>query len=119
MNNIPVSWVGKLLQQLTHSAFLHFCGFFDIRAGIAFAEFLPVEANRDADLQDAVINAAVIQIGSLLQNGKRNIRGDDMGLPVSSRLSTTSNTRSLPKLVLRSAPKSSRMRRSGRISDFM
>ena len=27
--------------------------------------------------------------------------------------------RSLPKLVLRSAPKSSRMRRSGRISDFM
>ena len=22
LNNIPVSWVGKLLQQLTHSAFL-------------------------------------------------------------------------------------------------
>ena len=36
-----------------------------------------------------------------------------MGLPVSSRLSTTSNTRSLPKLVLRAAPKSSRMREVG------
>lgn len=73
MNNIPVSWVGKLLQQLTHSAFLRL---FDIRAGIAFAEVLPVEANRDADFQDA----AVIQIGSLLHNGKRNIGRDDHGL---------------------------------------
>lgn len=77
MNNIPVSWVGKLLQQLTHSAFLRL---FDISAGIAFAEVLPVEADRDADFQDAVKNAAVIQIGSLLHNGKRDIRGDDHGL---------------------------------------
>ena len=92
---------------------------FQIVGSGAFAEAVTAKHDGDADLQDAVINAAVIQIGSLLQNGKRNIRGDDMGLPVSSRLSTTSNTRSLPKLVLRSAPKSSRMRRSGRISDFM
>lgn len=77
MNNIPVSWVGKLLQQLTHSAFLRL---FDIRPGIAFAEVLPVEADRDADFQDAVKNAAVIQIGSLHHNGKLDIRGNDHGL---------------------------------------
>ena len=53
---------------------------FQIVGSGAFAEVLPVEANRDADLQDAVINAAVIQIGSLLHNGKRNIGRDDHGL---------------------------------------
>ena len=53
---------------------------FQIVGSGAFAEVLPVEANRDADLQDAVKNAAVIQIGSLLHNGKWDIRGDDHGL---------------------------------------
>ena len=37
---------------------------FQIVGSGAFAEVLPVEANRDADFQDAVKNAAVIQIDS-------------------------------------------------------
>ena len=41
-----------------------------------------------------------------------------MGLPDSRRLSITSNTCSLPKLVLRSAPKSSRSRRSALAAVF-
>ena len=53
---------------------------FQIVGSGAFAEVLPVEANRDADFQDAVKNAAVIQIGGLLHNGKRDVRGDDHGL---------------------------------------
>ena len=53
---------------------------FQIAGSGAFAEVLPVEANRDADFQDAVKNAAVIQIGGLLHNGKRNIGRDDHGL---------------------------------------
>ena len=53
---------------------------FQIVGSGAFAEVLPVEVNRDADFQDAVKNAAVIQIDSLLHNGKRNIGRDDHGL---------------------------------------
>ena len=53
---------------------------FQIVGSGAFAEVLPVEANRDADFQDAVKNAAVIQIGGLLHNGKRDIGRDDHGL---------------------------------------
>ena len=49
---------------------------FQIVGSGAFAEVLPVEANRDADFQDA----AVIQIGSLLHNGKRSVGRDDHGL---------------------------------------
>ena len=41
-----------------------------------------------------------------------------IGLPVNKRLLTTSNTRSLPKLVFRSAPRSSKISSSGRISVF-
>ena len=53
---------------------------FQIVGSGAFAEVLPVEANRDVDFQDAVKNAAVIQIDSLLHNGKRDIGRDDHGL---------------------------------------
>ena len=53
---------------------------FQIVGSGAFAEAVSIEHDRDADLQDAVINSAVIQIDSLLHNGKRNIRGDDHGL---------------------------------------
>ena len=50
---------------------------FQIVGSGAFAEAVSIEHDRDADLQDAVINSAVIQIDSLLHNGKRDIRGDD------------------------------------------
>ena len=53
---------------------------FQIVGSGAFAEAVSIEHDRDADLQDAVINSAVIQIDSLLHNGKRDIRGDDHGL---------------------------------------
>ena len=53
---------------------------FQIAGSGAFVEAASIEHDRDADLQDAVINSAVIQIDSLLYNGKRDIRGDDHGL---------------------------------------
>ena len=53
---------------------------FQIVGSGAFAEAVSIEHDRDADLQDAVINSAVIQIGSLLHNGKWNIGRDDHGL---------------------------------------
>ena len=53
---------------------------FQIVGSGVFAEAVPVKHDGDADLQDAVKNAAVIQIGGLLHNGKRDIRGDDHGL---------------------------------------
>ena len=53
---------------------------FQIVGSGAFAEAVSIEHDRDADFQDAVKNAAVIQIGSLLHNGKRDVRGDDHGL---------------------------------------
>ena len=53
---------------------------FQIVGSGAFAEAVSIEHDRDADFQDAVKNAAVIQIGSLLHNGKRNIGRDDHGL---------------------------------------
>ena len=53
---------------------------FQIVGSGALAEAVSIEHDRDADFQDAVKNAAVIQIGSLLHNGKRNIGRDDHGL---------------------------------------
>ena len=53
---------------------------FQIVGSGAFAEAVSIEHDRDADFQDAVKNAAVIQIDSLLHNGKRNIGRDDHGL---------------------------------------
>ena len=53
---------------------------FQIVGSGAFAEVLPVEADRDADFQDTVKNAAFIQIDGLLHNRKRDICGDDHGL---------------------------------------
>ena len=53
---------------------------FQIVGSGAFAEAVSIEHDRDADFQDAVKNAAVIQIGGLLHNGKRDICGDDHGL---------------------------------------
>ena len=50
---------------------------FQIVGSGAFAEAVSIEHDRDADFQDAVKNAAVIQFGSLLHNGKRNIGRDD------------------------------------------
>ena len=55
------------------------CHFQIVGSGV-FAEAVPVKHDGDADFQDAVKNAAVIQIGSLFHNGKRDIRGDDHGL---------------------------------------
>ena len=53
---------------------------FQIVGSGVFAEAVPVKHDGDADLQDAVKNAAVIQIGSLLHNGKWDICRDDHGL---------------------------------------
>ena len=53
---------------------------FQIVGSGAFAEAVSIEHDRDADFHDAVKNAAVIQIGSLIHNGKRNIGRDDHGL---------------------------------------
>ena len=53
---------------------------FQIVGSGAFAEAVSIEHDRDADLQDAVKNAAVIQLDSLLHNGKWDVRGDDHGL---------------------------------------
>ena len=50
---------------------------FQIVGSGAFAEAVSIEHDRDADFQDAVKNAAVIQIGGLLHNGKWNIGRDD------------------------------------------
>jgi len=49
---------------------------FQIVGSGALAEAVSIEHDRDADFQDA----AVIQIGSLLHNGKRSIGRDDHGL---------------------------------------
>ena len=53
---------------------------FQIVGSGAFAEAVSIEHDRDADFQDAVKNAALIQISSLLHNGKWNIGRDDHGL---------------------------------------
>ena len=53
---------------------------FQIVGSGAFAEAVSIEHDGDADFQDAVKNAAVIQIGGLLHNGKRDIGRDDHGL---------------------------------------
>ena len=53
---------------------------FQIVGSGAFAEAVTVKHDGDADFQDAVKNAAVIQIGGLLHNGKRDIGRDDHGL---------------------------------------
>ena len=53
---------------------------FQIVGSSAFAEVLSVEADRDADFQDAFKDTPVIQIGGLLHNGKRDICRDDHGL---------------------------------------
>ena len=88
---------------------------FQIVGSGAFAEVLPVEANRDADFQDA----AVIQIGSLLHNGKRSVGRDDHGLACQQPLVNHIEYALLDKAGAASRPKSSSMRRSGRISVFV
>ena len=40
-------------------------------------EILAVKLDRDADFQNPVVDAALVQIGSLLHHGKRDVGGDD------------------------------------------
>ena len=48
--------------------------------GVAPAEIFPVEADGNANFQNAVVDPALIQTGSLLHRDDWDIRGDDHGL---------------------------------------
>ena len=91
---------------------------FHIFCRVALSEILAVKLDGDADFQNSVIEAALIQIGSSLHHGERDVGGDNHWFAGQQPLVTTSNTRSLPKLVFRSAPRSSKISNSGRISVF-
>ena len=76
--------------------------------GVAPAEIFPVEADGNANFQNAVVDPVLIQTGSLLHRDDWDIRGDDHRFASQPpAVDDIKNARSLPKLVFRSAPRSS------------